>query len=521
MRQATTNQTPALLSALRGIVFAVAALAAFAAPGEPPASAPAAASAEELRARVAALVVPEVHGPAARLGLYVSDTRTGREVLSIAADEGFMPASLLKLATAAAALDTLGADRRFETTLEVEGYITAKGVLEGDLRIRGGGDPSFGPRYQVDRTDTTRVLRQWAEDVRATGIREITGRIIGDDSLFEDDRFGPGWPGDQRAEWYAAEVSALSFNDNTIDVVISGTSRPRERSRMKLRPDTAYAPVVNSVRTVSPLEDDTWVRFFRTPKGMEIVARGRVRAGETREEYAAVRDPAWYTAYVFAEQLGAAGVRLSREAPALPARLMKADETEDTTATLVLSRQTSPPIGAMMPAVLGVSQNLYAEVLLRHVALALGEPASFRGGGLALQEWMNASGIPTAGAIVVDGSGLSRINRLTPRQIGRVLEAAARKPWAATYRAALPEPGGAGSLRSRFTPEERIELRGRLRAKTGTLDGVQGLAGYLASPWGGDYTFVIVLNGSAAPLEVQRRLVEQAALQLARSSALP
>lgn len=456
-------------------------------------------------------------GDEVQLGLYVADARTGRLVFDIDSQQPMIPASLLKIVTSAAALDLLGPEKRFITFVEGRGDV-ADGMLSGTLRLRGGGDPGFGPRFQRDRTATTAVFKQLADDLKERGIKRITGDLIVDDSLFEGRRFGLGWPRRERAEWYCAEVSALNFNDNTIDIEMKAAKKAGGKTEARISPPTAYANFVNNVRTVDRERrpEDMGVRFYRSDSGKEIVGRGILVQGSTKTEYAAVADPAVYSGAVFVETMEKEGIKFD-------GRVRRARENEPNAEMpwTELTRQYSAPLSGLLPVVLTISQNLYAEVLLRHVALASEKPATFEGGAAALNDWIRKKNFYSSGFGVSDGSGLSRADRVAPRTLGDVLAHVAAGPNAALFRSSLASPGDSGSLNKRFTIAERNELRGRLRAKTGYIDGVHGLAGYLRGEKGGEYIFVICLNNVNASPEKGRRFVEELTMMLARAEFMP
>ncbi|MDX2176692.1 MAG: D-alanyl-D-alanine carboxypeptidase/D-alanyl-D-alanine-endopeptidase [Candidatus Sumerlaeia bacterium] len=470
-----------------------------------------------LRQELLALFEETRLGRDKRLGAYVLDADTGQVLIEVNGGELFAPASLLKIFTAGAALDTLGPDHRFKTSIEAVGAIEGK-TLQGALLVRGGGDPALGPRFQRNPDNTTQVFRDWAHVLKDAGIRKIDGSVVGDDTLFLDDRVSPGWPRRELAEWYCAEVSALSFNDNTIDVLFRAPKKQNERATATISPRTEYATFVNSVRTGAPGGYDSGVRFYRNPTGSEVVARGRLEPGERKTEYAAMADPAMYAATVLKETLEDEGITVAGR----PARVLDREESAILREqSVVLFEHTSEPVSALMPVVLAVSQNLYAEVLARHVALAYGEPADFQGAGNSLRRWAQEAGIPAGNLLFADGSGLSRASRLTPRAIGEALLRMRSSPHWELFRDSLAYPGGRGSLRTRFTDLERRDLAPRLHAKTGYIDGAHGLAGYLTTRNGGEYVFVIVANNVYAPPEAGRRFVEEALLLLDRSPALP
>lgn len=457
-------------------------------------------------------------GGSARLGVFVANADTGQILLERDADRPFVPASVLKVATAAAALEYLGPDKRFFTFLETDGRIN-RGTLEGSLRLMGGGDPALGPRFQVDKADTAAVFREFAKDMKRLGINRVRGDVFGDDTLFSADRFAPGWPRRESAEWYAAQVSALCFNDNCVDVVIKAARREGQKAKVTIRPETEFLFFVNNIVTTGDRTREEWVRFQRSDSGEEMVGRGILHPSAERTEYAAISTPDRFAATVLKEALAKEGIRV--EGQALSFRTLHQDDWP-TTGTTTLSSTVSAPLSTLLPEVLAVSQNLYAEVLLRHVAIAAGKEPSFAGGASAVLEYMSRLGTPMSGLVVMDGSGLSRGNRLSPQAVGQVLLSARNGAHFRTFLSSLAVPGERGSMRNRFTEAERRELRGRLNAKTGYLTGAIGLAGYLKSSVDDTrYVFVIFLNDYAAPREDAQRFVEEVTILLAQSPALP
>lgn len=454
-------------------------------------------------------------GDKVQLSLFVADARTKRQIIDIGSTQPMIPASLLKIVTSAAALEMLGPEKRFITFVDARGEIE-DGVLSGTLRLRGGGDPGLGPRFQRDRTATTQVLKTLAQDLKDRGIRKVTGGLIVDDSMFTGRRFGLGWPRRERAEWYCAEVGALNFNDNTIDIEFKAGKKGGAKTEVRVSPPTEYVNFVNSVRTVDRERPEMGVRFYRSDTGKEIVGRGILLAGSTKTEYASVEDPGIYSGAVFVETMEKEGIKFEGRV-----RRAREKEPNDDLEWMILARQYSAPVSELLPVVLNISQNLYAEVLLRHVAIASGKEASFEGGAEALAEWVKKKGFRDNGFGVSDGSGLSRADRVPPSLLADVLMHVASGPHAALFRSSLAAPGDAGSLNKRFTIAERNELRGRLRAKTGYIDGVHGLAGYLKGEQGGEYVFVICLNNVNASPEAGRRFVEELTMMLARAEFMP
>jgi serine-type D-Ala-D-Ala carboxypeptidase/endopeptidase (penicillin-binding protein 4) len=428
-------------------------------------------------------------GRRAKLAGFVLAEQTGVELVEINADATMQPASLMKLLTSAMALEVLGPDKTFETTVELHGQIRDRRQLFGHLVIRGGGDPSLGARFQNNRNDVTRILRDWTQKIRRLGIREISGNIYGDGRRYEGPPHGMGWEATEFGEWYSAEVSALNFNENTIDILWRTGSRRGQLARWELIPETSYVAFGSSVRTGASPTTTPMVRYFRFSDSNEIRARGQVPANGLHYDFAAIHDPARYTAWLLREHLINAGVTVS--GPALGGDGI--DDDMLTTQPIVVDRVVSPPLRDLLPIVNGASQNLYAEVLLREIALASGRPGSFRGGTDSIQEWLREHRLQRTGAVYIDGSGLSPANRLSARLVGQVMRQALMSDHGDVYHASLAAPGEQ-SLRNRMTSPEFEPLQGKIRAKTGYLTGVMALAGVMENHAGNRYIFVFMIN---------------------------
>lgn len=406
-------------------------------------------------------------GRRARFSAYVLREDTGEEFVEINADARLQPASLLKLVSSAGILDVLGPERTFETRLELHGEPGPDRSFNGNVVIRGGGDPSLGARFQENRNDVTRILREWARLIRQEGIREISGHVYGDGSRYEGSRVAIGWDPQELGQWYSAEVSPLNFNENTIDIVWRSGTRRGALAEYELIPETSYVTFGSSVRVGPPSLRSTMIRYFRFPESNEIRARGQMTPESVRYDFAAIHDPARYTAWLLREQLVAQGVNVGGIAMTHEGML----DDDLTTQPMVLGTITSPPVRDLLPVINGESQNLYAEVLLREMALESGHPGSFRGGTTALAQWLRANRLQRSGTVIVDGSGLSSANRMSTRQIGRVVRHALNGPHGAVYRDSLATPGG-GSLSNRMDTISYRALDGKLWAKTGYLTGV-------------------------------------------------
>lgn len=438
-------------------------------------------------------------------GAVVMDARTGELLYERYADKSFVPASNAKLYSTAAALAVLGPTFTYQTDLYARGT-PIHGLLEGDLIIRGAGDPAFGGRFHDG--DRLYVFRTWADSLRAAGISRISGDIIGDASIFDDVPLGRGWNWDDEPYWYAAEISGLSFNDNTVDFTLAARSTGQPAMISWEPGGTGYVSVQNFTTTI-PGDSSLIQRYSRARGTNEVVFETRLPVGRSIEPSVSVTDPAHYAAYVFLEELRRQGINVDGRARSLSRRDPGIDYSTHELSRI--ARYTSPPLGKIIDVINKRSQNLYAEQVLRTIgALApLQESAARRGSTLMGLErsrhvWGGA-GVDTTRIRLVDASGLSRHNLVTPRMTANLLHHMWHHPDPAVrevFVSSLPVGGIDGTLSGRFRAGT---ARGNVRAKTGTLSGASALAGYVRNRRGNELIFVLMANHFTASAAEARR----------------
>jgi serine-type D-Ala-D-Ala carboxypeptidase/endopeptidase (penicillin-binding protein 4) len=414
------------------------------------------------------------------------------------------PASNMKLLTLAAAATRLGWDFRFDTTVRATTAIEHDGTVRGDLVIVGSGDPSIGRRF-----DGAATMAGWADRIFQQGVRRIEGRVIGDASAFRGTSFGEGWQWDDLPFGYAAPVSALTFNENTAEVTIA--PGPSEGARAQVTLVDTAAPnllIVNRVSTV-PSTATRRVSLSRTPEDPRLTWRGEIPLGsQPLRQFVAVDDPPLYFARALRSALVARGIVVvgdARSAVSDPPGPLNSESP-------VLIRHQSPPLRDLARTLMKISQNLYAEVLLRAVGKAAG--ASGDGTG-ALAEVLQSWGAGRGAVVVGDGSGLSRYNLTSAAAIDTVLtrmftSPSDQEPWLA----ALPIAGVDGTLERRM---KGTVAEGRVHAKTGTIAYVRALSGYARTADDEWVQFTILANnfaGNVTTAEVDR-ISEQAVNLLA------
>ncbi len=411
--------------------------------------------------------------------LVVSLTR-GDTLYSINADAELQPASNMKLYTTALALDQFGADHQFSTDVLRAGYIDADGTLHGDLILRGGGDPGLSSRYyQGGASAAMDVLAQLVADA---GVKRVTGSIIADASAFGDELVPDGWLDRYLQSSYAARVSALSLNDNIVLVAVE-PGQSGHAAMVSLEP-ASDIPVSSSVRTVAGKKGGRII-VRNTPRGT-IEVRGWIGSrSSTRRYQLVVEKPALFTAGALRHALAERGVAVAGS--------VKLGETP--AGARVVSSLASPPLDRLVSAMNRESINHYAELLFRDAGRAASHDGvgSARNANTLLQRFMTEKvGAHPGSVLAADGSGLSVLDRVTPRSLVQLLSYAHEAPWGDAFHASLPVAGESELLRHRM---QRTPAAGNLHAKTGTPNNLSSLGGYVTARDGELLAFALIYNG--------------------------
>ncbi|HEY4734434.1 MAG TPA: D-alanyl-D-alanine carboxypeptidase/D-alanyl-D-alanine-endopeptidase [Gemmatimonadaceae bacterium] len=411
-------------------------------------------------------------------GMVVSLTR-GDTLYAYNAGEAMLPASTMKLLTSSIAFETFGPNYQFSTDALRDGAVGPDGTLTGNLYIRGDGDPALSGKFLPGGSSAP--MNKLADLVVQKGIKRVTGNIIGDASGFDDQKIPEGWLSRYLQASYAARVSALSLNENLVAVAVTPTA-PGQAATVTLEPSTSAIPLVANVRTVA----GGGARLgFRKQGDGTIVANGSIgsRAG-TRKYVYIVEDPASFATGAFKNALIAKGVKVDGGI-----QLGKAPA-----AAVKVAGLQSPPLASMIAAMNRESINHYAELLFRNAARGTDRSTvgSVANASAALDKFFATKvGSDTSKLTFADGSGLSTLDRVTPRAQVQLLGYAHRASWGPWLHSSLPVAGDSELLKRRMrnTPAE-----GNLHAKTGTTNEVIGLAGYVTAVNGEVLAFSFLYN---------------------------
>lgn len=431
---------------------------------------------------------------AAAWGIKVVSLDTGRTMFEHNAGKLLKPASNAKLYSGALALDRLGPDFRIRTSLYATARPNKAGTLSGPLIVYGRGDPCFAARFHDG--DVAKAFEPLAQALADAGVKKIKGDLIGDESFFRGPPFGSGWMWDDLQYYYGAEVSALTVQDNVVDLLVKPGQRAGEPCRISATPALHPLTFVNRTETVAPGGKRSIADPYR-PLGQNVVHLSGALPidGTNHTDAVAVHDPARWFVMLFRETLARRGITVS-------GRLRTADWLNSQATPLDLSKLVelgaveSRPVAEIVTKMMKPSQNLYAQLLLLQVGArnqkpAAGNATTEEAGREEMNRFLAEAGVKKGDVFLEDGSGLSRGTLLTPNATVTLLRHMHGHRHADVFRDALPIAGVDGSLKNRL---QQPPAAHNVRAKTGYIRFVNTLSGYVTTAAGERLAFSIMLN---------------------------
>ncbi|HEX6124459.1 MAG TPA: D-alanyl-D-alanine carboxypeptidase/D-alanyl-D-alanine-endopeptidase [Pyrinomonadaceae bacterium] len=448
----------------------------------------------KIRAR---LLAPELRR--GQVGVKIVSLNSGKVVFEENAEKYFMPASNMKNFTVAAALDRLGPNYRFVTSVYAPSMPDGSGTIKGNLRVFGRGDVSISTSFAEG--NYYKGLDELADKIMSAGVKRVDGDLIADETYFSGSPVPGTWEWDDLQWYYGAEVSALPLNDNAIDLsVLPGPVG--YQCAVRINPTNAVIRVINQC-TTSPAGTQRTLRIEKKVDRNILEITGSLPVGNNGfKGYVTVSRPAELFISLLRERLALKGVTVTGQARAVNLKPAISEPSVE------ITKLESPPLSLIAAKTMKPSQNMYTETLL----WTLGEhsratTAATPGGGTvapstadsaelgiaAVKKFLGEIGVAPDGIIQHDGSGLSRHNLITPSAVVQLYSYMGKQSKVSqAWRDSLTIGGVDGTLRRRFVG---TRAAGNVRGKTGTIDQVSALSGYVTTAAGEELVFSMVVNG--------------------------
>ncbi|WP_251027753.1 D-alanyl-D-alanine carboxypeptidase/D-alanyl-D-alanine-endopeptidase [Bacillus sp. ISL-41] len=434
----------------------------------------------ELSAEINKLLTSEPVLDGALAGVSIRSAEDGGLLYEHIGNTRLQPASVLKMFTAAAALSVLGEDYRFTTEVLAHGRING-GTLEGDLFLRGMGDPTLLPAD----------FDEMAKRLKSKGINKVTGDLVADDSWYDDVRYSEDLTWNDEHKYYGSQVSALTASPNEDydagTVIVNILPRKKGNgANISVEPDTDFVKIINDTKTVDS-EGEHDIKIEREHGSNSIMVSGTIPAdAQKAREWIAVWEPALYAGSLFKKSLEEQGIKVVGK--------IKTGNASVTMTSLISHK--SMPLSELMIPFKKLSNNGHAEVLVKEMGRVVHGEGSWEKGLEVMDAELSRLSIDTNRLVLRDGSGISHANLIPANEITKLLYMAQKEEWFPVFQRSLPVAGAkdrmiGGTMRNRLKEEN---LKDRVAAKTGTLTGVSTLAGYVETSSGEILIFSIMLN---------------------------
>lgn len=418
----------------------------------------------------------------AMVGIYIEDLQSGEVIYKQNEHKLFVPASNMKIYTSAASIVNLGEEFRFETGLYADGELN-QGVLNGNLIIRGSGDPAISGRYYDN--DVLAIFRNWADSLKTRGILKIEGKLIGDDSYFSGSPLRQGWEWDDESFYYAPQISALSFNDNCVDFSIRSGNEVGDTVIVEINPLTDYVDITNNAMTINP-DSLGFLDIWRERGQNRVHINGQLIQGGEDVESITIENPTEYFLDVFYRVLEGRGIEISEGFESVSTNILNFEEN-----ITLLFKHYSPTLAELTHTLNKRSNNFFAEQFLSTLGAQYKKRGTARAGREVVSNWVQRLGVASDEFIMVDGSGLARQNMIAPSATASVLRYMYHHKSFDTFLQTLPIAGLDGTIKYQM---RGTVAQGRVFAKTGTLTRARALSGYIRTTDNRMLLFVTMFN---------------------------
>ena len=437
----------------------------------------------------------------ANVSLLVKELGTNKIISQYRPNNSTIPASTMKLVTTATALELLGPSFCFQTKLEIDGTVNASGVLNGNLYIYGGGDPTLGS----EKVGNPNFLPQWVEAVKRAGIKKINGQIVADGTLFDEEGVNPKWTWEDIGNYYAAGAYGISYMDNMYRLVLRSGLIGTTPEILRTEPEIASLTFDNHLTSTEIDSDSAY--FYGAPKSNHRIIRGEIPAN--RMEFVIKGDipnPSLLLAEHFQNALKQAGISVSEQ---------PSDIVKRVTERKLIHLHNSPPLSEIIAETNVHSNNGYAEEIFRYLALKSNPVATSNGAIREIRSFWKEKQLPINQLFMYDGCGLSPLDAVSSNFFVELLTYMKTKSSSSeAFFNSLPISGKTGTLTHFLS---KTPLQGKVHAKSGTISGVKCYAGYIELN-NKTYVFSILLNHFNGTSKAVTRKMEEFLLQISNTA---
>jgi len=399
----------------------------------------------------------------ANISLLVKDLRTGETLYKFRPKSLTTPASTMKLVTTSTVLELFGPEYRFETKLMIDGNVTKDSVLNGNLYVVGGGDPTLGSEKLGEKD----FFPKWIRAVRNAGIKKISGRVIADESFFESQVVNPKWTWEDMGNYYAPAIHGISYVDNTYRMVFRSNKIGTTPDILRVEPEVPGLEVDNHLKSTTIGHDAAY--FYGAPYSFDRSVYGEIPANKI--EFTVKGDlpnPALLLAQHFHAKLIESGLSINgfpivRVAPINGSK--------------IIYTHLSPPLRDIITETNVKSNNHFAEYLFKFISTKNGNVGATKEAIAAIRSYWKSKALPVDQLMQYDGCGLSPCDVISANFYVELLTYMRNKsPYSSDFYNSLPITGGRGTLSELLV---NTPLQGKIHAKSGTIDNVKCYAGYM------------------------------------------
>ncbi|MFN3917346.1 MAG: D-alanyl-D-alanine carboxypeptidase/D-alanyl-D-alanine-endopeptidase [Flavobacteriales bacterium] len=455
-------------------------------------------------------VLKNSHMKNALFGFTLYDLDSSIFLFENQADISLVPASTMKLVTTGAALEILGANYKFSTRIQYDGEIDEKsGTLKGNLYIKGGGDPTLGSRFFGAQNKI--FLPEWVAAIQKAGIKRIEGNIIADADVYSNEMIAPTWIWGDIGNYYGAGPSGLTVYDNQLSFYFTSGSKPGDTTKLdSIVPFVPGLKVHNYVRAYETFSDDSYITG--APYTNVRYASGNIPKNKSGFEVKGTQpDPPFLVAFQLATILTDSNITLVGT-PTTTRIIKENGLTVNYKNRKDIHKTYSQPLSSIVYWTNLVSNNLFAEHLMRSCGVAKFGDGSVYSGTKAIESFWRSKDIDMSGFYMNDGSGLSRADAITARQLTLMLAYMKKSPVYDTFFKSLPVAGKSGTLTN---VAKGTTAQGKISAKSGTISRVKSYSGYCTTKSGRNLAFTMISNNHACSASEIKSMMESLMVAMA------